>query len=56
MRGHVRKRGNTWSVVVDLGTDENGRRRQKWHSGFRTKRDATGGLTEILARLQAAPM
>ncbi len=53
MRGHVRKRGNTWSVVVDLGTDENGRRRQKWHSGFRTKRDATRGLTEILARLQS---
>ncbi len=53
MRGHVRKRGNTWSVVIDLGTDENGRRRQKWHSGFRTKRDATRGLTEILARLQS---
>lgn len=53
MRGHVRKRGNTWSVVVDLGTDENGRRRQKWHSGYRTKRDASRGLTEILARLQA---
>lgn len=53
MRGHIRKRGNTWSVVVDLGTDETGRRRQKWHSGFRNKKEATQGLTEILGRLQA---
>ncbi|HSH58472.1 MAG TPA: tyrosine-type recombinase/integrase [Acidimicrobiales bacterium] len=53
MRGHIRKRGNTWSVVVELGSDENGRRRQKWHSGFRTKKDASRALTGILARLQA---
>ena len=51
MRGHVRKRGNTWTVVVDVGRDENGRRRQKWHSGFRTKREASEALTEILGRL-----
>lgn len=51
MRGHIRKRGNSWAVVVDVGRDENGRRRQKWHSGFRTKREASEALTEILGRL-----
>lgn len=53
MRGHIRKRGNTWAVVVDLGVDESGRRRQKWHGGYRTKKDASQGLTEILSKLSA---
>lgn len=51
MRGHIRKRGSSWAVVVDAGRDENGRRRQKWHSGFRTKREANEALTEILGQL-----
>jgi integrase len=51
MRGHIRKRGSTWAVVVDIGRDEKGRRRQKWHSGFRTKRQASEALTEILGQL-----
>lgn len=53
MRGYIRKRGNTWSVVVDVGTNENGRRRQEWHSGLRTKKEATRRSTKILGRLQA---
>jgi integrase len=40
-------------VVVDLGRDEGGKRRQKWHSGFRTKRDAERALNEILNRIGA---
>jgi Arm DNA-binding domain len=42
MRGHVRKRGTTWTVVYDEGHDENGRRRQRWKSGFATRREAEG--------------
>lgn len=53
MRGHIRKRGSTWAVVVDVGRDESGRRRQKWHSGYRTKREASEALTEILGQLAA---
>lgn len=53
MRGHIRKRGNSWVVVVDIGRDEAGRRHQKWHSGFRTKREATEALTEILGQLSS---
>lgn len=52
MRGHVRKQGSTWYVVVDLPRDRvTGKRKQKWHSGFRTKRDADKALTDILSRL-----
>jgi integrase len=53
VRGHVRKRGTTWCVVVDVGRDsETGKRRQSWRSGFRTRRDAERALTEQLGRLQ----
>jgi integrase len=51
MRGHVRKRGNTWSVVYDEGYDDNGKRRQRWRGGFATKRDAQKALTERLHSL-----
>jgi integrase len=52
VRGHVRKQGNAWYVVVDLPRDPiTGKRKQKWHSGFRTKRDADKALTDILSRL-----
>ena len=51
MRGHIRKRGETWTVVVDVGRDVNGKRLRKWHGGFKTKRDAQKGLTEILGRI-----
>lgn len=52
MRGHVRKHGNAWYVVIDLPRDPvTGKRKQKWHSGFRTRRDADRALTDILSRL-----
>jgi hypothetical protein len=38
-------------VVVDHDRDEDGKRHQKWHSGYRTKRDAERALTEILNRI-----
>ena len=49
MRGHIHKRVRTnraggtstlWYVVVDVGRDADGRRRQKWHGGFDTRRQA----------------
>ena len=51
MRGHVRKRGSSWAVVYDEGYDENGRRRQRWKSGFATRREAQAFLTDALSRL-----
>lgn len=52
MRGHVRRRGQKWAVVVDIGRDEHGGRKQKWFSGYCTRRDAEAALTEIANRLQ----
>jgi integrase len=52
MRGHVRKRGSKWCVVVDVGRDpDTGQRRQKWHSGFVRRKDAEYALTRILGQL-----
>ncbi len=50
MRGHVRKRGSRWAVVLDVGRDPTtGRRKQKWFS-YRTKGEAEDGLVELLGR------
>ncbi|MEQ8716665.1 MAG: site-specific integrase [Acidimicrobiales bacterium] len=60
MQGHVRKRTHTtkdgrqsvtWYVVVDIGRDENNRRRQKWHGGFRTRKEAEVARAKIVADL-----
>jgi integrase len=49
MRGHVRRRGKeSWSIVVDVGGDPNGRRRQKWHTVQGTKKDAERELARLL--------
>jgi integrase len=49
VRGSVVKRGVSYSVVVDLDRDpQTGKRRQKWHSGFRTKREAERALAEMV--------
>jgi hypothetical protein len=54
MRGSVVKRGNGYSIVVELDRDPvTNRRRQKWHSGYRTKKDAERALSEIIASVHA---
>ena len=50
MRGHVRKRGKTWSIVVDNARDENRKRRQKWLAGYRTKGEAEDALVDLLGK------
>jgi hypothetical protein len=53
VRGSIVRRGAKWAVIVDVERDAKGGRKQRWHSGYRTKRDASRALTEILASLQA---
>jgi integrase len=54
MTGHIRKRGKrSWAVVIDLGRDPDGRRKQKWHTIRGTKNDAVRRLTEILHSLDS---
>lgn len=62
MRGHVHKRVRRnaagketvrWYVVVDLGTGESGRRKQKWHGGFDTRREAEVERAKIVSALHS---
>jgi integrase len=57
MRGHIHKRvrktragkeTTRWYVVVDVGVDASGRRRQKWHGGFPTRREAEVARAKIV--------
>ncbi len=50
VRGSIVKRGASYSVVIDLDRDPStGRRRQKWHSGYHTKREAAAALAELVS-------
>jgi hypothetical protein len=51
-RGSIRRRGQTWTVVVDIGRDPTTRkRRQKSQGGFRTKTKANRWLTATLGQI-----
>ncbi len=57
MRGHVTKRGKSWSIVVDA-RGEDGRRRRRWISGtmhggspWRTRREAEEALGDVLGKV-----
>lgn len=62
MRGHIHKRvrrtrsgkeTTLWYVVVDIGVTSAGRRRQKWHGGFRTRREAEVARAKIVSDLHS---
>lgn len=49
MRCHIRKRGyRSWTIVIDLDRDANGKRLQKWDTVKGTKRDAERKAAEIV--------
>src|SRR5579864_9513306 len=52
MRGSVVKKGGNWYVKIELDPDPGtGKRRQRWHSGYRTRRDAERARVDLLSRL-----
>lgn len=51
MRGHIRKRGKSYSIVVDVGYDDNGKRKQKWFSGYKSEKAAEKDLARVLSKL-----
>jgi integrase len=62
MQGHIHKRVRTdrsgkertlWYVIVDLGVDHSGRRRQKWHGSFRTRREAEVARAKLVDELHS---
>lgn len=52
MRGHIVKRGkDSYSIVVELGHDATGKRKQQWVSVKGTKKDAEKRLGDMLHQL-----
>jgi integrase len=52
MRGSVIKKGDRWYVKLELDPDPaTGRRRQRWHSGFATKKEAERARVDLLSKL-----
>ncbi|MBW3614415.1 MAG: site-specific integrase [Actinobacteria bacterium] len=52
MRGSVVKKGGRWYVKIELDPDPaTGQRRQKWHSGFDTRRAAERARVDLLSKL-----
>lgn len=51
MRGSVVKKGARYFVKIELDPDPTtGKRRQKWHSGFRTKKEAERARIDLLSK------
>ena len=51
MRGSVIKKGDRWYVKIELDSDPGtGKRRQKWHSGFDTRREAERARVDLLSK------
>ena len=51
MRGSVVKKGGRWYVKIELDPDPGtGRRRQKWHSGYGTRREAERARVDLLSK------
>lgn len=52
MKGCITKKGSTYSIIVDMGRDGNGKRKQKWFNGYKTKKEAEKALIKILSQLE----
>jgi len=52
MTGHIAKKGEKYYVVLDVDADETGKRKQKWYSGYKTKKEARIALEQMLADIQ----
>lgn len=52
MRGCITKKGKTYSIIIELGRDSLGKRRQKWFNGYKTKKEAEKELPIILNQFQ----
>ena len=50
MKGTIRKRGMTWSYIVDLPSAD-GKRKQKQKGGFRTKKECETALQTIIYQI-----
>ena len=52
MRGSVVKKNDRWYVVIEDRDPATGKRKRRWHSGFRTKREAQASCNELVVAMQ----
>ena len=52
MRGSVVKTNGRWYVVIEDKDPATGKRKRRWHSGFRTKREAQAACNELATAMQ----
>ncbi len=53
MRGHIKKRGGKWTIIVYLGRDsQSGKKRYQWKSIKGTKKQAEKELATLLTKLE----
>ena len=52
MRGSVVKKNDRWYVVIEDKDPATGARKRRWHSGFRTKREAQAACNELVVAMQ----
>ncbi|MBU3114615.1 site-specific integrase [Clostridium lacusfryxellense] len=52
MRGNITKRGKTYTIVLDIGRDDNGKRKQMSKGGYKTKKEAEKALNELIVKIE----
>lgn len=53
MSGHIRRRGKKWEFKIELDRDPvTGQRRQKWYTGYTTKKAAEAELAKLMHQKQ----
>lgn len=53
MRGHIRKRGSGYQIIVDMGRDPvTNKRKQKSVGGFKKKIDAEKALAQLITKIE----
>lgn len=51
MKGSVKKEGSSWTYLVYIGTDQNGKKKYKRKRGFRTKKECELALAELITQI-----
>ncbi len=52
MKGCIYKRGKLYTIIIETGRDINGKRMQKWFSGYKTKKEAEKDMVKLLNQLE----
>jgi integrase len=52
MRGSVVKKNDRWYVIIEDRDPATGERKRRWHSGFRTKREAQAACNDLASAKQ----